>query len=250
METTSTVPTSTIPKSTIPTSTIPTSTVPTSTDPTSTDSTSTDPTVHMASIIEASNVEVPIVEAPIVDVDMVSNVDVDMASNIDLASDMVSNVDLGSNVDATTVPLMGSSRTSGGLFRGRALGNVPNHADLGSTSLDLDIPVKGEVSLYITDQYPRDVKFDILKGEAELVVMVKVVGRMASILQKVARKFSIIQSSDYHIYYRRATKWIALGRFDYAVQDDDDCEWVMSSENIPELHLLIVSQNLILYYVI
>ena len=94
----------------------------------------------------------------------------------------------------TNVPLMGSSRTSGGLFHGHALGNVPNHADFGNTSLDLDIPVKGKVFLYLTDQYPRDVNFESLKGESELVVMVKVVGGMAAILAMVARKCSIIQS--------------------------------------------------------
>ena len=157
------------------------------------------------------------------------------------------------------VPLMGSSRTFGGLFRGHAHGNVPNHADFGNTSLDLDHPVKGEVSLYLTDQYPRDVNFETLKGESELVVMVKAVGGMAAILGMVARKCSIIQSEcvfyilisllnpnldqEYHIYYRRSTKWIALGRFDQAIQDDDECEWGISNENIPELHLLIVSLN-------
>jgi hypothetical protein len=46
---------------------------------------------------------------------------------------------------------------------------------------------------------------------------------------------------DYHIYYRRSTKWIALGRFDQAIEDDDECEWGLSEGNTPELHLLIVS---------
>jgi hypothetical protein len=37
-------------------------------------------------------------------------------------------------------------------------------------------------------------------------------------------------------------KWIALGSFDQAVQDDDEFEWGLSDdENTPELHLLIVS---------
>ena len=92
------------------------------------------------------------------------------------------------------VPLMGSSRTSGGLFRGHAYGDVPNHADFGNTSLDMDLPVKGEVSLYLTDKYPRDVNFETLKGESDIVVMVKAVGGMAAILAMVANKCSIIQS--------------------------------------------------------
>ena len=102
--------------------------------------------------------------------------------------------------------------------------------------------------------------FDSLKGESELVVIVKVVESFAPILDMVARKFSIIQSEyfyflkyilnlnfnlgqDYHIYYCRSTKWIALGSFDQAVWDDDECEWEILDGNIYELYLLIVSSN-------
>lgn len=91
-------------------------------------------------------------------------------------------------------PLMGSSRTSGGFIRGLAYGNIPNHADFTTSSLDLEIKVKGEVYLYLTDEYPRDVKFEDLKGDSELVVIVKAVGSMGPILEMVARKFSIIKS--------------------------------------------------------
>lgn len=46
---------------------------------------------------------------------------------------------------------------------------------------------------------------------------------------------------DYRIYYRKETKWIALGQFNQAMMDDDACEWQMSDNQTPELHLLIVS---------
>jgi len=87
---------------------------------------------------------------------------------------------------------MGSSRTTGGILRGRARGNLPNHADFVTANLEIG-PVKGEVYLYLTDQYPRHVKFEFLKGDSELVVMVNVVESMAPILDVVARKISIIQ---------------------------------------------------------
>ena len=97
--------------------------------------------------------------------------------------------------DLTDQPLMGSSRISGGAFRGLARGNVPNHADFISSTLGLE-SVMGEVCLYVTDKYPRDVKFESLKGDSEMVVMVKVVDHMVPILEKVACKFSIIQSES------------------------------------------------------
>jgi hypothetical protein len=102
--------------------------------------------------------------------------------------------------EATIQPSMGSSRISGGILRGRAFGNVPKHADITTSSDLFGTPVKGEVYLYVTEHYPRHVKFELMKGESDLVVMVKVVGRMAPILDMVARKFSIIQSEC--IYFR------------------------------------------------
>lgn len=162
--------------------------------------------------------------------------------------------------DDAVQPSMGSSKISGGKLRGLAHGNVLNHADFTHTTLEFETPVKGEVYLYLTDEYPRNVNFDHLKGESELVVIVKAVSSFAPILDMVAHKFSIIQSEyfyflkyilnlnfnldqDYHIYYRRSTKWIALGSFDQAMQDNDECEWEILDGNIYELHLLIVSSN-------
>jgi hypothetical protein len=117
-------------------------------------------------------------------------------------------------------------------------------------------PIKGEVSLYVTDQYPRHINFEQLKGESEMVAMVEASDSMTVVLEKVAGKFAIIQSSStflviyglnlkfnsdpgYSIYYRKSMKWIALGSFDHVIEEDDDCEWGRSGAT-PELHLLIV----------
>jgi hypothetical protein len=151
-----------------------------------------------------------------------SNVDATTNATTNAIIDATTNIDATSNVDATTtiidnndtvipdisvapdatttnfdMPLMGSSQTSGAVFHGHAQGNVPNHADFGNTPFDLDLPaVKGEVSLYLTDKYPRDVNFETLRRESELVVMVKAVGGMAAVLGMVAQKCSIIQSES------------------------------------------------------
>ena len=92
-----------------------------------------------------------------------------------------------------SLPLMGSSRTSGGLFRGHARGNIPKHADLSTVNNDFKVPVKGDVHLYITDQYPRHVNFENLRGDSDLVVIVNVTNSMAPILNMVSNKFSGIR---------------------------------------------------------
>jgi hypothetical protein len=104
------------------------------------------------------------------------------------------------DVAMSSPPLMGSSRTSGGLFRGRAHGNIPNHADITTPSMGFLRPVKGEVHLYVSDQYPRNIKFEFLQGDSDLVVMVNVVGTMAPILEAVGNKFSIIRGL-FFIYF-------------------------------------------------
>ena len=115
-----------------------------------------------------------------------------------------------------------------------------SHIPLTHTTLEFKTPIKGKVYLYLTDEYSHNVNFDSLKGESELVVIVKVV-EVCSNTGYGCHKFSIIQSEyfyflkyilnlnfnlgqDYHHYYCRSTKWIALGSIDQAKQDDDECE--------------------------
>ena len=109
---------------------------------------------------------------------------VDTITNIEVfpPAPSVTPVPLTPNNKPADQPLMDSSQTSGGFSHGHSHGNVPNHADLTATSLNVQIPIKGEVSLYMTDEYPHDLKFEEMKGEYDLVVMVKVVGTMAPIL--------------------------------------------------------------------
>ncbi|KAF8808432.1 hypothetical protein BYT27DRAFT_7255550 [Phlegmacium glaucopus] len=157
---------------------------------------------------------------------------------IPAAHDGITDVHMSSPIQ----PLMGSSQTSGGILCGRACGNFPNHADFTITNLELEGPVKGEVYLYLTDQYPGHINFEFLKGDSELVVLVNVVENMVPILNMVAHKFSIIQGGITYIIADQLSG-IALGQFDQALEDDDECEWQMSNKQTPELHLLISSYN-------
>ena len=112
--------------------------------------------------------------------------------SVDIAANIAANLD--EDLLLSSLPLMGSSQTSGGILHGRAQSNVPNHADLATVNDEIKVPVKGEVHLYITDQYPRHINFDLLRGESDLVVMANVVESMAPILNMVAHKESVIKS--------------------------------------------------------
>ena len=49
-------------------------------------------------------------------------------------------------------PMYGASRTTGGIFRGRAVGNAPNAADY--SNHDNVGPVPGQILLYVSQDDP------------------------------------------------------------------------------------------------
>jgi hypothetical protein len=201
----------------------------------------------------------PVADALAVASAVASAVSAPVADSSSVSAPIVDTFTVSDNHPPTDQPLMGSSRTFGGFSRGQSHGNVPNHADLPTS--EFVRAIKGEVCLYVTDQYPRHINFEALKGESDMVAIVEVVDSISLVLEKVARKFAIIQSwspchftfssklkfkidPDYSIYYRKSTKWIALGNFKDAVEGDDECEWGVSGKT-PEIHLLIVSIHLV-----
>jgi hypothetical protein len=86
-----------------------------------------------------------------------------------------------------TLPsLQGASRTSGGIFRGKALGNVFNHGDSADLSLQAT-HVKGIVKLYNT----------LVKKPHEtdpwIILKVEVSPSLGPILSKLAKRYSPVK---------------------------------------------------------
>lgn len=77
-------------------------------------------------------------------------------------------------------PLQGASRTTGGIFRGRALGNVFNFAD--ADVEDKEGPVMGKVRIYTEHVIPTQVS-------PFTSVTVKVTRQLGLILKKVATRY-------------------------------------------------------------
>ena len=96
-----------------------------------------------------------------IDTDLVAAL-VPQIDTVTLATPAVTDTPAATNFEKPSptsiyIPAMGSSRSTGGLFCGRVYGNVPNHADFDAnfaTTLELGRPTKGEVCLYMMDQYP------------------------------------------------------------------------------------------------
>ena len=87
--------------------------------------------------------------------------------------------------------LQGASRTTGGIFRGRAYGNNPNIADLADQDDSL-IPVIGKIYLYITPDDPATWDFTTMKHR--LVLKLNVTSSLAKILMEIGDRHSPVRS--------------------------------------------------------
>jgi hypothetical protein len=132
-------------------------------------------------------------------------------------------------------PAEGASCTTGGILRGRAVGNVLNHADAPDMVADQFAPAKGVVRLYSDlAQHPAQVRPTMtLKSSAAPT--------LAPILKKLARSYSPVQSKcqimllidlvnmlleqNFRIYIHEDDNWNIRGRFMDAVEDDEEVTW-------------------------
>lgn len=94
--------------------------------------------------------------------------------------------------------LGGASRVTGGILRGRAYGNVYNHADF-ETKFDLE-PRMGKVHVYTA-------RVDPTLAKPEMVLKHKVTPKLKPILKALARGYSPVRSKLFVIF------WIILSIF-------------------------------------
>jgi len=98
------------------------------------------------------------------------------------------------------IPAYGSSRTTGGTLRGRAVGNTFNIADVGQVWSDYNYPdeepTKGKIYLYISDQNPAAV--DIV--QSSFIANVYDTGKCQTVqdlVKRGSRDYSPIRSKSY-----------------------------------------------------
>ena len=88
------------------------------------------------------------------------------------------------------VPLHGSSRTTGGISRGRAFGNHLNAADLAEAHDISNVPVQGTVRIYFSEINPSLLSPEHMAVSATIHSDVEQNGNIVPVLRKVGRRFS------------------------------------------------------------
>ena len=92
----------------------------------------------------------------------------------------------------------GSSRMTGGIFRGSALGNTLNAADFDDVA-DVLHPIHGKVLVYSSNQDPANLSIHDMKPSA--FIKHNVTPSIELVLKKVADKYSPIRSELSYRYY-------------------------------------------------
>jgi hypothetical protein len=85
----------------------------------------------------------------------------------------------------------GSSRTTGGILRGRALGNAYNVADFDEVMDELH-PIPGRVLVYSSNEDPANLSIQTMKPST--FIKHDVTRSIQPVLTKVAEKYSPIRS--------------------------------------------------------
>lgn len=154
-----------------------------------------------------------------------------------------------------SVALHGASRITGGVFRGRAKGNVFNIADADMLKTgDTLGPVKGKVVLYISGDDPATIKPAV--APPSMTFKLGVTSSLAELLEGLVKLYSPIsckvfpflrscdtnsigQASKFHIFIHEDESWEARGKYAAALEDNEDVTWVINKSKYM-LYILLV----------
>jgi len=156
-----------------------------------------------------------------------------------------------------SVPAYGSSRSTGGVLRGKALGNTFNMADADKTWQDINIESngsfeKGKIHCYLSEKNPANIDVNSLK--ASFVVSVSNVARYVTIqdiICKAGTDYMPIQSKfkfkvetivcsnvlvlepSIHLFFLDDDDWIACGRYEVIMnpkpKPEDEIQWSVNN---------------------
>jgi hypothetical protein len=139
-------------------------------------------------------------------------------------------------------PANGSSRSTGGILRGRALGNAFNIGDpFDDVPQDVAPLSRGRINITIVQQPPSDVIIE--NPTSHLKVLSPCYDTFGPLLKKVAKSYSPVRSKyliicgnrthfkafisdhNYRIYVLDQKQWSIMGRYNVVVEDDENVVW-------------------------
>ncbi|KAF8332958.1 hypothetical protein F5887DRAFT_893932 [Amanita rubescens] len=133
--------------------------------------------------------------------------------------------------------LQGASRTTGGIFRGKAQGNVFNIGDAKEV-IEVHSPKTGKLKVFKAGQDPSSQK-------PQMTVNVKVGAKLAPVLNELAKRFSPIKNKNKRVFVYEEGNWSVKGRFDMALEIDDPVTW---ANEAGEYCLFVALVNFVLFF--
>jgi len=134
----------------------------------------------------------------------------------------------------TPPPAQGASCATGGILRGRAYGNAMNHADFTDARSDTFlgyVPTsKGQVQVYT----------DSNQTKPAMTFKHAVSSSLGPVLKTLARRYSDASKSNHRIFILEDDIWDVKGRFEDALEDDEDATWSLK-DGKKILEILVVS---------
>ncbi|KAF8344692.1 hypothetical protein F5887DRAFT_1075111 [Amanita rubescens] len=123
--------------------------------------------------------------------------------------------------DKDVQPSEGASRTIGGTIRGNATGNLFSIADAPDV-MQARIQAKGLVKVY---KSLIDTTSDLNSIKPYMVVKTEAAPSLVPILKKLSRSYSPVSKFNQRIYICEEGDWVIKGRYDNAIDEDEEVEW-------------------------
>ena len=149
-----------------------------------------------------------------------------------------------------TSSLQGSSRVTGGILRGRALGNVFNNAEACDVFGSEHESRIGRVQIYTVPADPTTAKPNMeLKHEVtpKLIPVLKALGRKYSpVRSKISNLLHMLEfdviflDENRRVFLYEDSVWNIKGRYETAMEDDEPALWV-HEDGVDLLRILVVS---------
>jgi hypothetical protein len=135
--------------------------------------------------------------------------------------------------DLDEIDPQGSSRTTGGFSRGKAMGNNYNWGDADDVvdPAYWNAPTYGKVLLFVD----RDTG-----SPPYMSFTTKTTSGLPVVLKELSGRFSPIEKRNSRIYVFEDEMWEVKGRFSQAVKDNAPLQWEMNDEGKMVLYLLAV----------